>query len=567
MPNSARVTETVPCYGRWQGTFEGSEAVEAIQFTGPEGRNCRRPVFLHQPAVITYDDHGYETITLAGDPVLAARVTPDLAGEWRYAWLSGERAVQEGDFVCEPSDHPGFVEVSRHDPRYFAHTNGAPYVAVGLNLCRPPMYPLTTGQEFQTGSGRGTLGAREYERWFRSLADNGGNFARLWLGLDYFQVELEAAGNMDPLRLAALDRVVELAREYGIRLKLCLEYFRHVGPGDWQAWLLRHPDDGRQPADMDEWFESPDWQGLWWGKVEALVARYGDDPTVMAWELWNEINCCATSAFSVQTEWTRRVLPVLKAATPRNLVVNSLGSFDTERMQAQYDDFKMEEMEFNQVHRYLDQGAPWAMCHTDPVVFSRDAIQRTRRPDRPVLLAETGAVNDRHSGPFRYYRADHEGLIFHDTTYPAFFAGAAGSGHMWHWYEYVDQKNLWGGFRALGDLIEGVAVDREQFVPSDLSGDDYWCLLLVGRTCTLGWLRNRADRWDHVLRDGKLPPTLSGVALDLAPLGITASRVEVFRPWPGDGAGAATHSGGVVRFPDFRHGLVFRIQHSPSGTR
>lgn len=550
------------CFDRAQFVFEGPEPVDALRLTAPDGRVLQRPVFRHQPSRFAYDDHGYETIEPTGSPVQAARFTPDTAGEWGYAWLRDGRVVGDGRFRCAESAHPGYVEVSRHDPRYFAFTSGAPYVAIGLNLCWPAMFALSTGHEFQTGSGRATLGAREFERWLHALAANGANFARLWLGMHYLQPEGAVAGELDLLRFAAIDRVVELARQYDIRLKLCLEYFRTFEPGTGQSRVLRHPVEGRTPASMDEWFQSPDWQALWRRKVDALLARYGDDPVVMAWELWNEIDCCATSDFEVQNNWTRQMLRELKAAVPRNLVTNSLGSFDWDGKQGQQDAFKMDEMDFQQVHRYLDQGTGLPICRTDPVAFSIDAVSRARRPDRPVLLAETGAVNDCHTGPFRYYRADHDGLIFHDTTYPAFFAGAAGSGHIWHWDVYVDQKNLWPGFRALADLVRGVAVDQEDFVSHDLSTAAYWCLVLRGRTVTLGWLRNRADRWDHVLRDGQTPPAVTDAELDQCALGIADATVELFHPWPADGDGAPAMASSVVRFPPFRHGLLFRLRHA-----
>jgi hypothetical protein len=238
-------TPTVPCYARWQGVFAGAEAVEAVRLIGPDGRRQQRPVFRHQPADFVYDDHGYETIAAAGDAVRAARGTPDLPGAWRCEWLAGERVVATDEFVCTDSDHPGFVERSTHDPRYFAFTEGEPYVALGFNLCWPATYALTTGREFQTGSRRATLGAGDFERWFRTLAAEGGNFARLWLGMGYFQADGPVAGELDLLRFAASDRVVELARGHGIRLKLCLEYFRTFAPGSGQSRELRHPDDGR----------------------------------------------------------------------------------------------------------------------------------------------------------------------------------------------------------------------------------------------------------------------------------------------------------------------------------
>lgn len=552
----------IDCYGRWHGGYAGPDVPTGIRFVAPEGRECRRPVFRHQPATFAYDEHGYESIAPDGGPVWAARVTPDQPGLWRYAWLAGERVLDEGVFACAAGAHPGFVAISRHDPRYFAFTHGEPYVPIGLNLCQPESFALSTGEEFKTGSKRGTLGARQYERWFRELAANGGNFARLWLGGAYFQAETEAAGELDLLRLAALDHAVELARRFDIRLKLCLEHFRCFGDGSFPSRVLRQPADGRTPRDMDEWFQSPEWQGLWRRKLDALLARYGDDPVVMAWELWNEINCCHTSGFHVQEEWTRRLLREVKAASPRNLVTNSLGSFDHDGAQAQQDAFQMPEMDFQQVHRYLDQGAPLALCRTDTVALSVDAVQRSRRADRPVLLAETGAVNDCHSGPFRYYVADHDGLIFHDTTYAAFFAGAAGNGHVWHWDRYVDQKNLWPGFRALAAALRGVALDRESLVPFDVSTDACWCLGLRGRSVALLWLRNKADRWDRVLRDGLVPPLIDNARVDLTVLGGEATAVELFRPWPNDGAGNAAVMGSALALPQFRHGLVCRLRLS-----
>ncbi len=555
------LTPNIAQYDRLHLAYAGTDAVDGIVFTGPDGAQYSRPSFLHQPTDIVYDDHGYERITPAGIPISAARFTPPTPGTWRYNWQHGTRAVGAGSFTCTASAHPGYVEISRRDPRYFAYTNGDPYVALGLNLCGPVSYALSTGEEFKTGSGRGTLGAREYARWFQSLAANGGNFARLWLGIPYFQVDGEVAGELDLTRFAAIDAAVALARTYDIRLKLCLEYFRTFQADTPQSRVLRHPADGRPPASMDEWFTEPTWQELWWHKVDALLARYGDDPVVMAWELWNEIDCCATRDFAVQESWTQATLRRVKAAAPRNLVTNSLGSFDWEPKQAVQDAFTMPEMDVQQVHRYLDQGAGLAICRTDPVALAVDAVSRTRRPDHPLLLAETGAVNDCHSGPFRYYRADHDGLIFHDTTYPAFFAGAAGSGHIWHWDGYVDTKNLWYGYRALTELLHGVAVDREAFQAAEHTTDTYHCLLLRGTTCTLGWLRNRADRWDTVLRDGHPALPISNATLDLAALGLTATAVTLYYPWQ-DGEGEAVIHAGRLSFPPFTHGLVFRVLHA-----
>jgi hypothetical protein len=263
-------------------------------------------------------------------------------------------------------------------------------------------------------------------------------------------------------------------------------------------------------------------------------------------------------------EWTRSMLREIKALAPRQLVVQSLGSYDDPRKQRQQDDLRdMPEMDLQQVHRYLDQGAPWAICRTDPVAFSIQALEDTRRPDRPILLAETGAVNDRHTGPFRYYRWDARGILFHDTTYPAFFAGSAGSGHIWHWDQYVDQKDLWTCLRPLADLIAGVQLDAEGFQPVDFSNEAMWCLALVGREHILLWARNRADRWDKVLRDGIEPPALRHQTVDLSAYGAqgaAAQSAETFWPWPEEAAGeVATLKGDALHLPPFKYAVMARL--------
>jgi hypothetical protein len=164
------------------------------------------------------------------------------------------------------------------------------------------------------------------------------------------------------------------------------------------------------------------------------------------------------------------------------------------------------------------------------VAFSIDAVNVARRPDRPILLAETGAVNDCHSGPFRFYGADHRGIIFHDTTFPAFFAGAAGTGQIWHWDCYVDQKNLWPAFKPFADMLAGVQLDQEGFKTGDLSNERAWCLCLRGKKHVLGWVRNNVEGWSLVLRDGAEPPVLKGLGFDLSPLGVKDSPAPSSMP-------------------------------------
>ena len=550
----------VACYGRWERQFDLNQQIDRVEFIGPDGSPQVRPTYTHQPAELVYDDHGYEIVKTSRTPVTAVRFTGVQVGTHRYRAMRDQGVVEQGEIAVGLSDHPGFVQVSGRDSRYFAYSNGQSYCPIGLNLVGTPSYPLPKGREhFATSGQRATMGCREYARWLGALSRNGGNFARLWLSHPYFNVEGETAGELDLAGFAKLDAVVELARAHGVRLKLCFEHFRVVKEGQsWAYKCIRHPVDGREPASMDEWFTQETWRQLWLKKVDAYLARYGDDPVVMAWELWNEINCCQTSDWAIQRQWTRDMLAEIKRRSPRNLVTNSLGSLDYEESHRLQRDFHMAEMDFQQVHRYLDQGAGLEICRTDPVAFSIDAVVRARREDRPILLAETGAVNDSHTGPFRFYRWDERGIIFADTTFPAFFAGAAGTGHIWHWDEYVDQKDLWRTFGPFARLVDGIQLDVEGFRPADLSSEQAWVLLLCGQKHMLGLVRNKADRWDRVLRDGQQPPVMGEQVVDLLRLGAVAGRVTTCWLWPEE-SGDVVLENGRLKLPPFRYGMMVRV--------
>lgn len=553
-------------FGRWTHLFPFRKPVDRVAFVAPDGSEITRETFQYQRAELTYDDHGYEHLTPKGREMQAVRFTPSQEGMYRYQAFSGEQLMEEGGFRCVPSDHPGYVMFSLQMPQYFTYTNGAGFCPIGLCMAGPPMYRLPKGMEhFETGTETATLGAAEYERWFRKLAENGGNFARIWLSHPYFNVETEIAGELDIAAFARLDAVVEHARTYGIRLKLCFDHFRTFEPGTPFSKTLRHPEDGRTPADINEWLSEPTWRELWLKKVKAYTLRYGGDPTVMSWELWNEMDC-VEGDFDLVLSWTEDMLKELKKLSPQQLITNSMGSLDDEAKLENHQALKIFGMDFQQVHRYLDQGAPWAICREDPVLLTFDAVKRTRRRDRPTLLAETGAVNDRHTGPFRYYRMDDRGIILHDTTFPAFFAGAAGVGQIWHWDRYVDQKDLWHLYKPFADMVADLDMEFETFIPVDLSNEKVWCLVLRGRGHILAWVRNRQDTWQNVLRDGNEPGMIGPQTFDFTSLNLAEGNVELFWPF-GDAPDAgvaqvgaeASLADSTLTLPPFRYGLMVKI--------
>ena len=116
-------------YGRIQ--IPAPEGASCLWVQTPAGARERIPTFLNQEYDFVYDRHGYEAQTPRGEAYRCARYTPEQEGEYL---VYDEAGAQVEAFVCTPSDNPGYVQVSRRDPRYFAFSDGNSYVPIGLNL-------------------------------------------------------------------------------------------------------------------------------------------------------------------------------------------------------------------------------------------------------------------------------------------------------------------------------------------------------------------------------------------------------------------------------------------------
>jgi hypothetical protein len=272
------------------------------------------------------------------------------------------------------------------------------------------------------------------EAWMRQLSTNGGNYIRVWLGNPFFDVEHAHSGEYDEAKAERIAAMLSTAAREGIRVKLCLEHFRNLD-GSRQAWAtkpLHLVANGGTATNMNDFFEGTASRELFKRKLAWFAQRFGDNPTVFGWELWNEINAVQGGNYMA---WTEVMLPELHRLFPRNLAMQSLGSFDRDGVRPTYQRLAM--MPGNdvaQVHRYLDLGARLEVCHGPMDVLAADAVREllAAHPGRPVLLAESGAVEPSHSGPFKLYNQDTNGMLLHDVLFAPFFVGAAGPGHIWH---------------------------------------------------------------------------------------------------------------------------------------
>jgi len=62
----------------------------------------------------------------------------------------------------------------------------------------------------------------EMGQWMKKLSENGGNYIRIWLSSHFWDIEDRKAGEYREEKASRIDRLVEMARKYNLRINMTL---------------------------------------------------------------------------------------------------------------------------------------------------------------------------------------------------------------------------------------------------------------------------------------------------------------------------------------------------------
>lgn len=429
-----------------------------VEFEGPGGQRLRTTAFW------TKDREGRGW---------AVRLMPTATGTWTgrtLARFGGGEAVPVGEaFRFEVRQLPAHqrIGIDPQYPGYFAFEDGSAYVPVGLNV-----------------AWGGSSVLDDYKRWFRRLAENGGNFARLWMSSWAFGIEWkdtplgDYSARMDRANL--LDQVMELAESHGIRIMLCLLNHGAFSIGADAEWGDNpyNAANGGPLKEPEEFATNARAKALFARRVRYIAARWSHSPALHSWEWWNEVNWTPIDDDDL-VPWIRDMSAVLARHDPyRRLRSTSWAHRGAAKVWA------MPEIDFAQQHDYTtrDLSLHYAAQYRE---------FREEVPTKPLLAAELGMETAYDAGAKRPFNWD--AVHLHNGLWAPIFRGYAGTAMYWWWDMMVDPQKLWPVYRGISRFIERVQ-ERSRLAahrphPAQLSVSEGTALALVGNTSILLWVR------------------------------------------------------------------------------
>jgi len=272
------------------------------------------------------------------------------------------------------------IGVSRTEPQQFVFPSGEKFVPVGANLAWPDK-----------------RNGRFYDKTFDAFAREGLNWSRVWmahwsgLNLDWLPDDIGRSPRPGTLDLHVADRwdkIISEAEASGVYLQVVLQHHGQYSSkvnSNWNQnpWNVAKP--GGFLVSPSEFFTSPEAQRFTMQKIRYMIARWGYSPTVMAWELFNEVHWSdalrENHNESGVAQWHAKMAAYIRSLDRYgHLITTSTESLHS----AIYAD-----MDYLQPHLYVPNPlAGVRLLDSEPAVVSRPVFYGEFGDDHQLLSAE-----------------------------------------------------------------------------------------------------------------------------------------------------------------------------------
>ncbi|NLH98353.1 MAG: DUF5060 domain-containing protein [Chthonomonadales bacterium] len=335
--------------------------------------------------------HTVGDVTRNGQPIVPAKIEP-----------------REFDVTGKPM--PGFIRIDPRNRTRFAFDNGSIYYPVGMNVAWGDVMPI--------------LGR---------LGQAGGNWARIWMchwggaNLDWVMNTKIEEGSLDLSVARKWDEIVREAEKAGIHFQMVLQhhgqYSTRVNP-NWNEHPWNKANGGFLTT-AGEFFVNPRAVALTQAKYRYIVARWGYSPSIMAWELFNEVEWTDAIAGKHADEvaaWHDGMAKFIRQQDPYRHLVTTSSSLDIPGL--------WQSMDYRQPHSYPNDALA--------VTGAFDGVKQ----DRPIFYGEIGPAGLQDDGSF-----------LHRALWASLMSASAGSAQYWAW-DAVDRNQWYGAFKPASEFVK-----------------------------------------------------------------------------------------------------------------
>lgn len=415
-----------------------------VIFHEPGGNNVTIPAFYYQAYNVSGSNPEHYPST-SGSACWKARFAPSKLGIHTFDITIKDANgtvvdTNAGSFTCQESGKKGFIRVDPNNHSFMKYDNGDTRLNIGHHI----------------GWCAGEVNS--WNNYITKMHAAGENWTRLWMSwyggdgsvilewrngwYGYFQ----GAGKLSMQTAQRLDRFVEIAEENDIAMHLALQHhgqFSSYADADWN----NNPYNVEAGGFLDnpaQFFTDLDAIRLSKNKYRYIVARWGYSTSILAWELWNEVQWTdgwSSNQASV-VAWHDEISKYIHSIDPfRHPVITSSHSSGFENI------WSLPDIDTVQMHYY----------GMDTIKIIVQTALGLTNYNKPIMIEEIGAPEplagvqypeeDINSLPEPYKTQMHEALMLHNSIWSSFHLKS--SAHMWFWDYYIDPLNLYGEFTPL----------------------------------------------------------------------------------------------------------------------
>lgn len=320
-------------------------------------------------------------------------------------------------FIVDRPAARGYVRINPKQPLRFMHDDGSLYFPLGFNR------------------GWRNPGEMSYPEMMSRMNGVGANWIRIWMNhwdkknLDWIEDQVIPPGTYDQSVAKQWDEIVASADENDVRIQLALQ---HHGPystradTNWQINPWNKANGGWLESPVD-FFTDEKARTLTKAKYRYIIARWGYSPSIMAWELFNEVE--NTDAYQSNPAavfaWHEEMAAFIRAHDPyHHLVTTSSRTSDA---------------------------ALWkSMDYYNPHVYAPDIITAIQtlegeKLERPYFYGEIGAA--------AFGEQPNPPQTLHDLLWASLMSQSSGAAQYWYW-DLVEKRDLFPKFAAASAFLK-----------------------------------------------------------------------------------------------------------------